>query len=244
MSSIVTEVQDSYAGLAKFMGPNFQAGMGQFKRFGELQALNLLYMQAELIKDEEVLRVQAFLDRTNGDEKEKKFDKEVWEMIGSSSSSQWRKVLEVREKLKEYSKDPSIIENSGLYLIDEAVLRQAEMLKLEKPTRYDFGMLKDWLMNPKGGNMFLRGCESKPYMRDEVSDLISVANRSKQDGLTRFVERRFLPWLGGKILNRGRFKVKWILLLRVRIESDVNRGHSRARKTPGWEKPPARGSRV
>jgi hypothetical protein len=41
-------IQNGYPGLARVMGPNYDQGLGIFRQFAELNARNLLYMQADI----------------------------------------------------------------------------------------------------------------------------------------------------------------------------------------------------
>jgi hypothetical protein len=55
-------IQKGYRGLAGFIGPQLHEGVGIFKRFANLNTLNLLYMQAELMHLEQELKVLALID--------------------------------------------------------------------------------------------------------------------------------------------------------------------------------------
>jgi hypothetical protein len=96
MSTIET-IQDGYPGLARLMGQGF----GIFKKFSQLNAQNLLYMQAELLGLEHELNIT-----THFDDKEAAtmtFARSVWDMRRAEYSTQWAKILEIREKLQVYS---------------------------------------------------------------------------------------------------------------------------------------------
>lgn len=90
-------IQDGYRGLAGYMGPHLHSGMGVFKRFSNLNTLNLLYMQAELIHLEQELKVLAYIDY--GYPANYTFAKRVRDMKTSPGSIQWQKVLEIRKML-------------------------------------------------------------------------------------------------------------------------------------------------
>ena len=79
-----------------------------FRRFGFLNAQNLLYMQAELVNLEDRLRrVQARDARASGS---REWYAKNWFFLGhpedqeDGDDEQWELVKEIRERLKEYSK--------------------------------------------------------------------------------------------------------------------------------------------
>jgi hypothetical protein len=101
----MVEKQTGYPGLAKVMGPH--PGMALFKRFAVLNARNLLYMQAELIDLELQFDILTSQDHTSSDPRRRAFAKEflkLSEPLDGLQAQQWQKALEIREKLKEYSK--------------------------------------------------------------------------------------------------------------------------------------------
>ncbi|KAF2475953.1 uncharacterized protein BDR25DRAFT_253591 [Lindgomyces ingoldianus] len=181
------DIQDGYPGLAKFMGPHFDSGMGLFKRFADLNARNLLYMQAELVNLELELNVLTHDDHTSRDPTRETYEKSVWNMAHSPDSAQWKKVLEIRQKVKDYN---------------DALLQQSQLCKLNKANDYDVGILLHWLLHAEGGNGFLEGFEARPWKKGERRDLISICSRARTDKFTRWAERKAYPWLYAKVLKR------------------------------------------
>ena len=100
---LLDQIQNGYPGLAKFIGPDLDQGLGIFKKFAELNARSLLYMQAELLCLEQELDVITHVDEHGTDPTTKNFARSVWEMKKPPNRPQWDKVLEVRRKLKDYS---------------------------------------------------------------------------------------------------------------------------------------------
>ena len=97
------ETRIGYPKLADFVGLEPQLAI--FKRFGSLNAENLLYMQAEIASLEEDLRLVVADDvSTSNDEASRKFATS-WRILQKAGrdSIQWRKRMELREKLREYS---------------------------------------------------------------------------------------------------------------------------------------------
>lgn len=95
---------EGYPELASIMGRYFE--MGILRRFGTLNALNLLYLQAELIELESELQEIAGKDVKSDIPFRSDFAHD-WVLlskpIGNGDEKQWQKVLQIRAKLKEYS---------------------------------------------------------------------------------------------------------------------------------------------
>jgi hypothetical protein len=95
---------DGYHKLASLVGDHDELFM--LRRFARTNAKNLLYMQAEILHLEAELHDIAQEDRS-GCEKRRNYEYCVFDLKESfginGSDTQWRKILEIREKLKEYS---------------------------------------------------------------------------------------------------------------------------------------------
>ena len=94
-----------YTRLAALIGTHPE--MALFRRFTNLNAKNLLYMQSELVHLEAELSNIELENKVSGDCEKVLFQVSLYDMknsCGTSKDTQWRKVLEVREKLKAYSK--------------------------------------------------------------------------------------------------------------------------------------------
>lgn len=95
-----------YSRLAALMGENPETAV--FKRFASLNALNLLYMQAELVDLENSLQRQAKADAESGHFERSLYARD-WQTLRDSTtaeygdSTQWNTALKLREKLGEYS---------------------------------------------------------------------------------------------------------------------------------------------
>lgn len=95
---------DNYHGLATLIGTHSELAL--FRRFAILNAKNLLYLQSELVHLEDELKFIARKDECSGDGVKQAFKFclfDLKEASGTDQDLQWRKVLEIREKLKEYS---------------------------------------------------------------------------------------------------------------------------------------------
>ncbi len=97
------ETRIGYPKMADFVGLEPQLAI--FKRFGSLNAENLLYMQAEIAGLEEDLRLIVDQDASTSNDKENRNFSVSWRTLqeAGSESLQYRKRMEIREKLKEYS---------------------------------------------------------------------------------------------------------------------------------------------
>lgn len=88
-----------YHALSKVM--SLDSGFLIFRRFADLNARNLLYLQAELTYLEQELLDLAREDH-EADETRKRYELSALEMM-LGDGEQWHAVLAIREKLKEYS---------------------------------------------------------------------------------------------------------------------------------------------
>ncbi len=81
-----------------------------FHRFAFLNALNLLYLQAELHMLQRTLEAHAKADDASADENRRKYYRH-WLALSESTSTrngdpaQWNTMQTIKEKLKEYSMD-------------------------------------------------------------------------------------------------------------------------------------------
>lgn len=95
-----------YPALSRLMGKH--AGLGMFKRFAALNMRNLLYMQAELLRKENELEALSLNDNNEPARRGYKGNaRKLTESLSSLdpiASQQWRKMLEIRALLNEYSR--------------------------------------------------------------------------------------------------------------------------------------------
>lgn len=78
-----------------------------YRQYSALNAKNLHYLQAELFHLQEELADLEAEDKASGDPDKALFPRSVWHLKRSlrniGQDLQWRKVLKIRELLKEYS---------------------------------------------------------------------------------------------------------------------------------------------
>ena len=94
-----------YSRLATLMGTHHDLAI--FRRFSTLNAKNLLYIQGELTHLEAELELIAGENRNSGDPEKMGFEHSITTMMGPHNSEDghghWATILEIREKLKDYS---------------------------------------------------------------------------------------------------------------------------------------------
>ncbi|KAF3040788.1 hypothetical protein E8E11_001906 [Didymella keratinophila] len=148
-----------------------------FRRFGALNAQNLLYYQAELTYLEQDLRAQQKVD----DDDQKAYGRSyatnwIW-LKKSKEDGEGRQldlVLEIREKLAKYN---------------EAVIQQAKMLKYPEPTAWDLQHLQDYLGSQEMGPRAMVGEDSltwglKSQNISAKPDLVALKPRAKKDAFS------------------------------------------------------------
>ena len=95
-----------YAKLASLMGAHPEVAI--FRRFGTSNALNLLYLQAEITALESDLRTYTTADDSSSDPNRAIHSRDWYTLSQSSNTGgdvgmQWQTVIQLREKLNEYS---------------------------------------------------------------------------------------------------------------------------------------------
>ena len=92
----------NYPALAKEVG--LRPGLGIFRRFAALNAKSLLYLQAEIADLEEELAEQEAFDQGKPDRREFQWSANELRNAEPGQDKQWRRLLNIRAKLQEYSK--------------------------------------------------------------------------------------------------------------------------------------------
>lgn len=101
---------EGYAKIASIMGSHPEVAV--LRRFGALNAQNLLYLQAELVALEQDLRAISAQDSTSREQHRASYSRDWYSLSrsqnhttgGEDAGKQWKTVLLIREKLKEYSR--------------------------------------------------------------------------------------------------------------------------------------------
>ncbi|PWY93060.1 hypothetical protein BO94DRAFT_583304 [Aspergillus sclerotioniger CBS 115572] len=151
-------------------------GMAIYRRFAKLNAKNLLYLQAELSYVQADLDVLIEEDGKIPEKKEYPFS--LWDLKNDEQCLQWKKVLEARKLLKEYN---------------DALLQQAQLLRLRDPEPSDFEIFKEWMNRETVNTIGISPpCQ---WGGENETDLLALFNRHEgKDALTRWVFTKGIPW--------------------------------------------------
>jgi hypothetical protein len=204
-------IMDGYHKLASLMSDHEELFM--LRRFDMSNAMNLLYMQAEILHLEAELHDIALEDHS-GSEKHRNYEYSVFDLKESSGSrgsdTQWRKILELREKLKEYSKltyfsQATRVRGHLLRVyrkpsLDDAALRYNQICGLPKANPGNLKFFRNWLNHDEGGHLFLQGREAWTWDPCHTDDIISISGMStNEDMLSQCINDRLIPWYHRKL---------------------------------------------
>lgn len=224
---------DNYVGLANHMSANPDVLI--FRRFGCLNAQNLLRLQAKVnilenrLRDEEARLRKLYAHQAKMRQEESNRSSDAlsadsqplylrdWESLEADALSGKEDALsylrlfeEISVALKEYND----------------VLQQQQFLSgLSSPSKYDLKYLKDWLERQEYGNNFLRGFDQETYKSEDLSeDLIAAGHSPDDDPFTKYwLPKITIAWdaMIGKRLkkeeetNQGAVEYNWKWPLRV-----------------------------
>lgn len=188
---------EGYAKLASLMGANPEVAI--LRRFGSLNAQNLLYLQAELVALEEDLRATAAEDSAS-DDPDRAIHSRDWYTLSRSkihtagneaAGKQWQTILSIREKLREYSNLAHCrlhaTTQTANHSKDEALHRQTALTALPPVNLRDLAFLQQWMKRPSMGSVYLLGRDSKVWSEPDLSDLIALHARHAEDPFTRWL---------------------------------------------------------
>ncbi|KAL1969630.1 hypothetical protein VTN77DRAFT_8183 [Rasamsonia byssochlamydoides] len=182
-----------YAKVAMMMCRNGELGI--FRRFGELNFRNLLYLQAELIKLEGDLQELAQADQKSDNPMRRYYDQH-WPLLSDphAGNAQWNKMLEIRRTLREYN---------------DCLLQQKALSNLAKPAKYHLDFLRDWLVQPDMGNFPIISKDRDAWEKAVEHDLITLENQSSKDFFTSLVCEKFIPLYHRLLGHRHRASISW-----------------------------------
>jgi hypothetical protein len=166
-----------------------QPGFAILRRFSELNAKNILYMQAELAILEDELAELEHEDLNSDDVTHRKYQWEAYELIRAppGEDKQWQKILEIRAKLKEYNL---------------LLLQQQRLNNLPGPNSHDLSQLHRILDWEEYGGEWLEPPEDAWSSRFEY-DLVALSARSAgQDRFDRWLAEKVVPFIHRRILHR------------------------------------------
>ncbi|KAH7548991.1 hypothetical protein J3E72DRAFT_410348 [Bipolaris maydis] len=151
--------------------------LSMFRRFGALNAQNLLYMQAELAYLEKKLRERQQIDANDPSGKRSAYALNWFWLKGSENTDageQQALILRIRQVLKEYN---------------DALIQQASILKYPKPSPWDLHHMQNYLQTSEMGSNALTGDDARIWGsvldRDSQNpDLITLCPREKKDAFS------------------------------------------------------------
>ncbi|KAL8755121.1 MAG: hypothetical protein Q9184_004894 [Pyrenodesmia sp. 2 TL-2023] len=138
-------------------------------------------MQAEILHLENELKNIELEDSRSKEMSRSMLHASLFNLKRSSDGchdTQWRKVLEIREKLKCY--------NNALVLF-------SHVQGLPVPCMRDIKTLQEWLDRPEGGDFFLQGREADTW--NDQDDVLTLSrSQADRDWLTGFLNDFVVPW--------------------------------------------------
>ncbi|CAI6333416.1 unnamed protein product [Periconia digitata] len=157
-----------------------------FRRFGSLNALNLLYLQAELVLLEESLHEQQKTDSESTHPRRIKYARNWYQLEHSEEHGDKRQlelVHKIRDTLKQYN---------------DALIQQAHILGYPKPSHIDLEYLQSFLHE----NLKLTLCGpdatiwgSSLGKTNYSPDLITLCPRRKEDPFSNFAADKTIHFL-------------------------------------------------
>lgn len=155
---------DGYRKVAELMAEHEEFAI--FRRFRALNMQNLLYLQAEITHLEKDLGDLA--DRDSGHPQRLYHNRDWWSLANGQSEEdqdqdqdqdQWQKVLQLRKVLEIYN---------------DAVLKQAQLARLDIPSCNQLNFLRLWLQRPQMGNFPLLGLDRTTWNSEHEHDLLAM----------------------------------------------------------------------
>jgi len=189
---------NGYTKLASLMGHHSELAI--FRRFGTLNARNLLYLQAELVHLELKLNRCAAADLASHDPDRAIYDRD-WQTLSESGQlpdgnpEQWDTILGIRKTLKEYSKlDLTYAAVDADMYKDEALVLQSLVSKHDSPNPQDLKFLQNWMKRPTMGYVYLLGADSDIWEKPDPADLIAIQCRESQSFFSHFLGDFVIHW--------------------------------------------------
>ncbi|KAL2011660.1 hypothetical protein VTN00DRAFT_4378 [Thermoascus crustaceus] len=170
---------DGYPKLARLMASYPETAI--FRRFGELNMINILRLQAELQDMECQLQEIRNEDAQSNDPIRQSYVKDfrlMRDWVENGDSLQHELLVSIGEKLREYNL---------------AVSQAIELNRVAKPTRRELDFLRKWLITPSMGNDFLTDVERTIWEPSNDQDFITLLSREQQiDTLSSFMHDTLL----------------------------------------------------
>ncbi|KAF2193865.1 hypothetical protein K469DRAFT_709321 [Zopfia rhizophila CBS 207.26] len=151
-----------------------------FRRFGALNAENLLYYQAELVQLEKLLRECQLADSLSSKGRKSKYALNWYWLRESRADGDTRQldlVLRIRETLRLYN---------------EALIQQCQILTYPEPDQWDLTYMQNFLQTKEMGPFALNGPDatiwgSATERKKYSPDLVTLCPRPKEDPFSGWV---------------------------------------------------------
>jgi hypothetical protein len=88
------------------------------------------------------------------------------------------------------------------YVPDTAILQQAEINKLLRPSSFDLKNLQEWLKRKIVGDHFLEGFEARPWQGEQIPDLVALGPENDWDATSHLLAVKIVPHLHGLFLHK------------------------------------------
>lgn len=177
MLEAASPVWDGYGKVAELMSTHDEFAV--LRSFRRLNMKNLLYLQAEIAHLEEELYELAGRDSLDP---ELQFHGRDWWSLANgddkSSREHWHKVLQLRGKLDTYN---------------DAVLKQTQLARLDRPSRHELRFLRTWMERPRMGNFPLLGLDRKTWDEEYENDLLALRARPAGGMFSSWVAETLVP---------------------------------------------------
>ncbi|KAL8742250.1 MAG: hypothetical protein Q9190_005241 [Brigantiaea leucoxantha] len=154
-----------------------------FRRFDDLNFLNLLALQAEIIDLEKDLRRECRLDDMASDSSQQQqsepvYNSENFKLSRESGSAQYQKLKTLRERLMEYN---------------ELAIQISRLNTLDDPIPSQLDTLQDWLRD-RNGRPFLTGYEAETWAENKPGLYMCLRPHVAEDSdlFTRYISNVLL----------------------------------------------------
>ncbi|KAH3964109.1 hypothetical protein HBI56_168030 [Parastagonospora nodorum] len=190
-------LSDSVTGYPKLARKiEIQPELAIFRRFGALNALNLLYFQAELTDLEENLGKQQVEDAQDIHGTKAMYAK-TWHRLQDSEedgdTEQLDLIMRIREVLKDYSEALSqhAAVSTHSRMADKALVQQHLIHNFHKPATWDLHYMQNYLQTEAMGPLALTGDDagvwgSVEHRKSHQPDLVALCPRTKMDPFSKW----------------------------------------------------------
>ena len=192
---------DGYNSLAGWMSS--YSSIAVFRRFMPLNVRNLLCLQAELVYLESDLKYLVAKDAASGIDEKSDYQYSIETLMKSPADpdhyTQKEKTLEIRAKLKEYSKSPGSLLCLGadtVHSSDEALLQVYSLGNMPKANALDLRTLRNYIARCKHRTpQLMPSSEDSTWAEEHTDDLTCLVDRTKEsDILSKAINDHLTPW--------------------------------------------------